>query len=189
MKKIVVPLLLVVCFTMVGCMHMHNFEMQGHQITQLRSYDLLGPMTVGYYESVDGKLVLHQQAAGSVVGEIAQGVGTAYAGERVGDGLKHQEPDTTNIEAEGGRGGSGGAGGDAWGGSATGGSATGGNATGGRAYGGEATSVSGAAAGAVSNASSQSTGFRGYKPKPAAMKPATKQLTKQSVSATNNVTN
>lgn len=197
MKRAVVPLLFVCCFTMVGCMHMHNFEMQGHQITQLRSYDLLGPMTVGYYESVDGKLVLHQQAAGSVVGEIAQGVGTAVAGERIGDGLKHQEADQTNVnnEAEGGAGGKGGAGGYGAGGDGgfgqggDGGFAQGGD--GGKAYGGSATSVSGAAAGAISKSSSTSNpASYKPKPKPASMKQTTKpkpDLTKQSVSVKNTV--
>jgi hypothetical protein len=202
MKKTVVPLLFVCCFAMTACCHTYDMDIQGHRVTQLRTWDVIGPSTVGFYESINGKLAIHQQASGNILGEIAQGVGTAYAGERIGDGMKNQEPDQTNVnneaEAEGGNGGGGGSGGDAWGGSATGGSATGGNATGGRAYGVSATSVSGASAGAVSNASSQSqsTGFRGYKPKPAAMKPATKPpakpiqkpLTSQNISVRNNVT-
>ena len=77
MKRAVVPLMLVCCFLMFGCMHTHTFDIQGHTITQLRSYDLLGPMTVGYYEDVDGRLVLHQDAAGSAMGGIATGLGAA----------------------------------------------------------------------------------------------------------------
>ena len=124
MKKL--ALVMVLSVSLISCMHMHNFEIQGHQVTQLRTWDpfLIGPSTVGFYEDVDGKLHVYQDSSGNILGQVAQAVGTGYAGERIGDGIKHQEPDSTNIEnnttaaAMGGEGGTGGEGGISFGGTA-----------------------------------------------------------------------
>lgn len=162
MKKFVVPLMFVACFMMVGCMHMHKFEIEGHHVTQLRTWDCIGPSTVGFYESVDGKLRVYQDSSGNIFGQVAQAAGGAYAGERIGDGLKHQEPDSTSISNELSSEATGGAGGYGEGGA---GGAGGTGGAGGNAVSG---SVSGAAAGAISNSSSSV--------KPAAVKPAVKPV-------------
>ena len=168
MKKLAVPLMFIVCFMMVGCMHMHKFEIEGHKVTQIRTWDCIGPSTVGFYEDVDGKLHVYQDSSGNILGQVAQAAGGAYAGERIGDGLKHQEPDSTNINNDISAEATGGAGGYSEGGTAFGGVGIGGaGGAGGNAVSG---SVSGAAAGAVSssnssaNSRSSSTSSGGWVP-------------------------
>jgi hypothetical protein len=100
MKKLLVIAAFVGCLTAVGCMHTHTFTIQDHEVTQLRTWDLIGPSTVGFYEDVDGKLHVYQDSSGNILGQVAQGVGAGIAGERIGDGLKNQEPDQTNITNE-----------------------------------------------------------------------------------------
>ena len=154
-----------------ACCHTYDLDVQGHQLTQVRTWDLIGPSTVGFYEDVEGKLHVYQDSSGNILGEVAQAVGTGYAGERIGDGIKHQEPDSTNISndlessAEGGYGeggtafggtGIGGAGGDGGAGGAGGAGGRGGSAISG--------SISGAAAGAVSGSSSSSRSTSSSKP-------------------------
>jgi hypothetical protein len=94
-------LVLVGCFfALAACCHTYDLDVQGHKLTQVRTWDLIGPSTVGFYESRDGKLFVYQNAAGSNIGAIATGIGAGYAGERIGDGLKNQEPDSTNVRNE-----------------------------------------------------------------------------------------
>jgi len=185
MKKFSVPLMLFVGLLMTACCHTYDLDVQGHRLTQVRTWDFIGPSTVGFYEDVDGKLHVYQDSSGNILGQVAQAAGGAYAGERIGDGLKHQEPDSTNINNDISAEATGGAGGYSEGGTAFGGVGIGGaGGAGGNAVSG---SVSGAAAGAISNSSSRVTAPV-VKPsiKPAVSgKPSAKPQQRQNVTVNN----